>query len=435
MTKKSVKFQWTSVQQITFEEIKKRLVKPPVLHLPSSKGRFQLFSDTSSIACGASLWQKIDGKPKLIGYASKRMPIATKNYSPTELELCGLAINIASFKHLLAHMTFDAVTDHNALTYIMKSKTEPPTNRIKRLLEILSQYEFCLYYIKGRDMKLSDFLSRVKIEDNHPNEVIPISFILQDTSNVELIPEIFDSCRILCGGYYSLKSLRYHISTRSTTKATGNFPPPVHGTQKQLDPHKKPEQKSIESSKTVKSQPNVEVDVQPTDKLPPRKPQVKGRAGQGRAGIKKNIMPKTVLPVVERIPQKAVPHKVDDKLIVPENREVTNYQPREVTNFQPRSQQIPHKQKYEKPFYVDPLTRPPPKPVIRQDFTRPEPLTSDHEQKVDADEIIPEIRTDIEESSPYQESPYDETILRPTDKDLMIPPSLESQIKEGSHSA
>ena len=52
-------------------------------------------------------------------------------------------------------------------------------------------------YIKGRDMKLSDFLSRVKKEDSHPNEVIPISFILQDTSNVELIPEICDSCRIL----------------------------------------------------------------------------------------------------------------------------------------------------------------------------------------------------------------------------------------------
>ena len=150
MTKKSVKFQWTSVQQIAFEEIKKRLVKPPVLHLPSSKGRFQLFSDTSSIACGASLWQRIDGKPKLIGYATKRMLIAAKNYSPTELELCGLAINIASFKHLLAHRMFDAVTDHSALTYIMKSKTETPTNRIKRLLEILSQYAFCLYYVKGR---------------------------------------------------------------------------------------------------------------------------------------------------------------------------------------------------------------------------------------------------------------------------------------------
>ena len=78
-------------------------------------------------------------------------------------------------------------------------------------------------------MKLSDFLSRVKIEDSHPNEVIPISFILQDISDVELIPEIFNSCRMLYDRYYSLKSLRYHISTRST--ATGNFPHPVYGTQ------------------------------------------------------------------------------------------------------------------------------------------------------------------------------------------------------------
>ena len=73
-------------------------------------------------------------------------------------------------------------------------------------------------------MKLSDFLSRVKIEDSHSNGVIPISFILQDISGVELIPEIFDSCRILYGRYYSLKSLRYHISTRFIVKAKEVFP-------------------------------------------------------------------------------------------------------------------------------------------------------------------------------------------------------------------
>ena len=80
------------------------------------------------------------------------MPPAAQNYSITELELCGLTINIASCKHLLAHRAFDAVTDHSALTYIMKSKTEPASNRIKRLLEILSNYCFYLYYIKERDM-------------------------------------------------------------------------------------------------------------------------------------------------------------------------------------------------------------------------------------------------------------------------------------------
>ena len=75
-----------------------------------------------------------------------------------------MAINIASFAHLLKRVDFHAIVDHLAITHIMKSKIEPATNRIKRLLEILSSYSFNLYYIKGKDMILSDFLSR-QIED------------------------------------------------------------------------------------------------------------------------------------------------------------------------------------------------------------------------------------------------------------------------------
>ena len=47
----------------------------------------------------------------------------------------------------------------------MRSKAEPATTRIKRLLELLSGYSFNLYYIKGKDMVLSDFLSRPKLDD------------------------------------------------------------------------------------------------------------------------------------------------------------------------------------------------------------------------------------------------------------------------------
>ena len=46
------------------------------------------------------------------------------------------------------------------LTHIIKSKAEPATTRIKRLLELISSYSFNLYYMKGKDMILSDFLSR-----------------------------------------------------------------------------------------------------------------------------------------------------------------------------------------------------------------------------------------------------------------------------------
>ena len=144
LTKKDKPFLWEKEQQEAFEEIKKRMLKSPVLSMPNRKGRFILYSDTSKIATGSVLYQHQDGKPRLIVYASKRMPESAKNYSITELEMCGLAINIATFLHLLKRVDFDAVVDHLAITHIMKSKMEPATNRIKRLLEVLSSYSFNL---------------------------------------------------------------------------------------------------------------------------------------------------------------------------------------------------------------------------------------------------------------------------------------------------
>ena len=89
--------------------------------------------------------------------------------------MCGLAINIASFAHLLRKVDFDAVVNHLAITQILRSKVEPMTNRIKRLLEVLSAYSFNMYYIKGKDMIQSDFLSRQDINDENTREIIPIS--------------------------------------------------------------------------------------------------------------------------------------------------------------------------------------------------------------------------------------------------------------------
>ena len=104
------------------------------------------------------LYQVQNGKPKLIAYASKRMPVAARNYSITELEMCSLAINIASFAHLLKRVDFDAVVDHLAITHIMKSKMEPATNRIKRLLEVLSSYSFNLIFHKRQRHDAKQFL-------------------------------------------------------------------------------------------------------------------------------------------------------------------------------------------------------------------------------------------------------------------------------------
>ena len=71
LTRKGRPFLWGKEQQVSFEEIKHRLIKPTVLHMPNMTGRFHLYSDTSKFATGSALYQMIDGKPKLIAYASK----------------------------------------------------------------------------------------------------------------------------------------------------------------------------------------------------------------------------------------------------------------------------------------------------------------------------------------------------------------------------
>ena len=232
-------------EQVAFEEIKKRLQKPPILHLPDNKGRFHLYSDTSKYATGSTLYQMQNGKPKLIAYASKRLPDAAQNYSTTELEMCGLAINMASFTHLLKTVDFDAVVDHLALVHILKSKTEPATIRINGLLEVLSFYSFNLYYMKGKDMILSDFLSRQRIDRSNQHEIIPISF---------------DMKAILNDKYYNVgKENRYLVQICSQSKDTAIKVPEVQGVEKGIDLDLKPEW-IVKKSQKVAVKPRLEQD-------------------------------------------------------------------------------------------------------------------------------------------------------------------------------
>ena len=66
LTKKGRPFVWGDEQQKVFDEIKSRVLKPPVLSMPDKRGRFLLYSDTSKYATGSALYQVQDGKPKLI---------------------------------------------------------------------------------------------------------------------------------------------------------------------------------------------------------------------------------------------------------------------------------------------------------------------------------------------------------------------------------
>ena len=220
------------------------------------------------------------------------MPEAAKNYSITELEMCRLAMNIATFSHLLKKVDFDVVVDHLAITHIMRSKSEPATTRIKRLLELLSPYSFNLYYIKGKDMVLSDFLSRQKTDDSNPHELIPISFTLKSQEDNHFYRINNESDQL--------------VQTRSQTKPSGIKIPEIHGANKGLDPHVRP----------GKQKPLPSLPIHSIEKGPPTHPIPKPRIGQGRAGLKRKVktnqpMPlpqqTSAQPVIRHVPKTALP--------------------------------------------------------------------------------------------------------------------------------
>ena len=149
------------------------------LEASTPDGLFRLESDTSREGVGGTLLQKEGNEWVVIGYHSKRLPPSTKNFGVTELELTGLLVHIHSFMQLLCNRYFEVLVDHKAIEYMIKSKTESPTTRLKTLLLKLSEYTIDLKYQKGSEMHTSDALSRLQnIADTPDNkDIIPLNFL------------------------------------------------------------------------------------------------------------------------------------------------------------------------------------------------------------------------------------------------------------------
>ena len=179
------KFKWTDEAEKTFNDIKQLLINPPVLKAPTLDGIFCLESDTSQEGVGGTLLQKQGNEWVVIGYLSKRLPQSTKNFGVTKLELTGLLVNIHGFMQLLCNRYFEVLVDHKAIKYMIKSKTDSPTTRLKTLLLKLREYTINSKYHKGSEMHTSDTLSRLQnIADMPDNkDVIPLNFLQHLTPN------------------------------------------------------------------------------------------------------------------------------------------------------------------------------------------------------------------------------------------------------------
>ena len=185
LQKKLKKFKWTEEAEKAFNNIKQLLINPPVLKAPIPNGLFHLESDTSQEGVGGTLLQKQGNEWVVIGYHSRRLPQSAKNFRVTKFELTGLLVSIHGFMQLLCDRYFEVLVNHKAIEYMIKSKTESLTTRLKTLLLKLSEYTIDLKYQKGSEMHTNNALSRLQnIADMPDNkDVIPLNFLQHLTPN------------------------------------------------------------------------------------------------------------------------------------------------------------------------------------------------------------------------------------------------------------
>ena len=263
-------------------------------------------------------------------------------------------------------MDFDAFVDHLPLTHIIKSKAEPATIRIKRLLELISSYSFNLCYIREQH---GDFFSRQNKDDSNPHEIIPISF---------------NMLKVLQENYYKIDS--YLVQTRSQARSSGIKLPEVHGVRKNLDPNRKLERQ---------------------DANPIKGSVVKPHIGQGRAGLKR----KRSDPINQTINQPSeLSQKIPGKTEIETGKTNQAHSKDQTHIINNADAGMTHTKSLipDVPFPPGPPYRPSPKP-IRSNMPRSQECS---QSSSSLENINPDINLDFEENSPCQEGVISETFQR-----------------------
>ena len=143
-----------------FETLKKSLVTAPILALPREGYPYTLDTDASERQLGCCLLQRQpDGTLHPIGYWSRTLTSAEKNYSATEKECLALVWAVQHLRPYLEGQRFTIRTDHDAFKWLMNLRD--PSGRLARWSLRLQEYDFDVVYRPGRTHALADGPSRM----------------------------------------------------------------------------------------------------------------------------------------------------------------------------------------------------------------------------------------------------------------------------------
>ena len=152
---------WSEAAQSAFEVLKELCVNAPILAFPYYKLPFILHTDSSTEGLGAVLYQKQEGKLKVIVYASRSVTKTESNYPAHKLEFLALkwAICERFHEYLYGNTPFEVYTDNNPLTYVLTTAKLDACGQ--RWVAKLANYNFTIQYRSGQSNVEADALSRI----------------------------------------------------------------------------------------------------------------------------------------------------------------------------------------------------------------------------------------------------------------------------------
>lgn len=156
----------TSEHQGALEQLVAFLTNPPVLAYPDFNQPFTLKTDASDQGLGASLYQRQNGKLRVVGYGSRTLTPAERNYHLHSGKLEFLALKWAMcekfWDYLYYAPHFTVYTDNNPLTYVMSTAKLNAVGH--RWVGELSDFRFDIKYRPGKSNADVDTLSRLPLD-------------------------------------------------------------------------------------------------------------------------------------------------------------------------------------------------------------------------------------------------------------------------------
>ena len=156
-------WQWTKDQRESFETLKRCLLTAPVLGYPDHRLSYILDTDASKEGIGAVLSQIQDGEERVIGYYSKTLSPAERNYCVTRRELLAVVKGMKHFRPYLYGQVFLLRTDHASLLWLCRRKE--PSDQVARWLEALAEFKYTVRHRAGARHGNADGLSRRPCRD------------------------------------------------------------------------------------------------------------------------------------------------------------------------------------------------------------------------------------------------------------------------------